>query len=120
MLSNCRRKLLLICICAFVCTVWLDCKAAESGVQYFRSNHGLADPACGALPSELDAPGALRWRVPLDPGHATPILSGGRIFLTAYEAESKALTVLALDAETGRILWRKGVVVSQVESTHPL
>lgn len=119
-MSNCRRKLLLFSICAFVGAVWLDGQAAESDVQYFRSNHGLADPSCGALPSQFDAPGTLRWRVPLDPGHATPVLSGGRIFLTAYKAESHELTVLALDANTGRILWRNGIMVSEVERTHPL
>jgi outer membrane protein assembly factor BamB len=119
-MSICRKKILLFSICAFVCAVWLDGQAAESGVKYFRSNHGLADPSCGALPSQFDAPGTLRWRVPLDPGHATPILSGGRIFLTAYQPDSLELTVLALDANTGRTLWRNGVVVSQVERTHPL
>ncbi len=58
--------------------------------------------------------------MPLSPGHATPIVSGGKIFLTAFQAESNELAVLALDAITGRILWRNGVTVSQVERTHPL
>ena len=120
MTSHCRQKLLLFSLCALVGPVWVDGQAAESDVNYFRSNHGLADPAYGALPSQFDTPGTLRWRVPLEPGHATPILSGGRIFLTAYKEESHELMVLALDAKTGRILWRRGVVVSQVEQTHPL
>jgi outer membrane protein assembly factor BamB len=47
-------------------------------------------------------------------------LSDGKIFLTAYHEESHELAVLALDASTGRILWRNGVTVSQVERTHPL
>jgi outer membrane protein assembly factor BamB len=115
-----REKLLLFSIFAFVCALWFDVQAAESDLKYFRSNHGLADLSCGALPSQLDAPGTLRWRVPLDPGHATPILSEGKIFLTAYHAESRELTVLALDTDTGRILWRNAVMVSQVERTHPL
>jgi outer membrane protein assembly factor BamB len=119
-MSSCWKKLLLYSTCALVCAVWLDGQAAESDLKYFRSNHGLADPSCGALPSQLDAPGTLRWRVPLDPGHATPILSGGKIFLTAYQPESNELTVLALDADTGQILWRNGTRVAQVERTHPL
>src|ERR1700722_2737458 len=120
MLLICRRKLLIFCVCAFVCAFWLGGQAAENGVGYFRSNHGLADPACGALPFQFDAPGNLRWRVPLDPGHATPIVSGGKIFLTAYHEETRELTVLALNANTGQILWRNGVTVSQVERTHPI
>src|SRR5271168_3350184 len=109
MMSNTRRRLILFSICVFFCAFWLGGQAAENGVEYFRSNHGLADPACGALPSQFDAPETLRWRAPLDPGHATPIVSGGKIFLTAYHGESRELTVLALDANTGRILWRNGV-----------
>jgi outer membrane protein assembly factor BamB len=119
MTPNRRMKLLLFSICALVCAVSLDGETA-SDLNYFRSNHGLADPSGGPLPSQFDAPGALRWRVPLDPGHATPILSGGEILLTAYQAEARALTVLALDADTGRILWRNGVSVPRVEQTHPL
>jgi outer membrane protein assembly factor BamB len=119
-MTNPFKKLLLFSIGACLGAVWLDGQAAESDVKYFRSNHGLADPSDGALPSHFDAPGSLRWRVPLDEGHATPIVSGGRIFLTAYQAESNELTVLALDATTGRTLWRNGVIVSQVERTHPI
>jgi outer membrane protein assembly factor BamB len=120
MISDCRQKLLLFSIGVFVGAAGLGAQAAESDVNYFRSNHGLADPSCGVLPSQFDTPGTLRWRVPLDPGHATPILRAGRIFLTAYRADSHELTVLALDADTGAILWRNGVMVSQVEQTHPL
>ncbi len=120
MMSNYPPKVVLFSVCVLVCALGPDGNAAEGEANYFRSNHGLADPACGALPAHLDAPGALRWRVPLEPGHATPILSGGRIFLTGYQAEQHELTVLALDAKAGRILWRKGVTVSQVERTHPL
>jgi outer membrane protein assembly factor BamB len=117
---NRRMKTVLLSICVLTCAACFEGHAAESDAQYFRSNHGLADVSCGVLPSQFDAPGALRWRVPLSPGHATPIVSGGKIFLTAYQAESNELAVLALDATTGRILWRNGVTVSQVERTHPL
>lgn len=119
-MSNCRKKVRLFSICVLVCAIWLEGQAAQGDVEYFRSNHGVADVSSGVLPSEFDAPGALRWRVPLDPGHATPIVSGGRIYLTAYREESNELAVLALDANTGGILWRNGVTVSQVERTHPL
>jgi outer membrane protein assembly factor BamB len=115
-----RKQLLLFSICALLGALWLNARAAESDVRYFRSDHGLADPACGALPSQLDAPGTLRWRTPLEPGHATPILCGGKIFLTGYREEAHELSVIAVDANTGAILWRKGVVVSRVEQTHPL
>lgn len=115
-----RAKLLLCCLGACVCAFAFDGYSAQSDLTYFRSDRGVADPSFGTLPSQLDAPGTLRWRRPLDPGHATPILSGGKIFLTAYQAESHELAVLGLDASTGEILWHSAVTVQQVERTHTL
>jgi len=113
-------KSLPIFLGVLLCAVGFDGRAAENDLKYFRSDHGLADPSDGPLPAQLDAPGALRWRVPLDPGHATPILNGEKMFLTAYRAESHELSVFALDANSGGILWSNGVTVSRVEQTHPL
>ena len=95
--------------------------AATAGEnKYFRSDHGVAGPAAGALPADLNAPAALRWRVPLPPGHSSPIVSGGRIFLTTYTAADHELATVALDEATGRQLWRRPIKVSQVERTHSL
>lgn len=120
MKSSRAKNVFLFCLGAGVGAFCVAGQAAQGDLKYFRSDQGLADSACGPLPSQFDGPETLRWRVPLDPGHATPIVDGGKIFLTAYQAESNALVVLALDAETGRVLWRNGVTVSQVEQTHPL
>ncbi len=91
--------------------------AAEA--KYFRWDAGVTHSA-GSLPSQFDAPETLRWRVPLDPGRSTPILLGGRIFLTTHHAESKELATIALDEATGRLLWRTPLVPERVEQTHPL
>ncbi|HEY3857358.1 MAG TPA: PQQ-binding-like beta-propeller repeat protein [Verrucomicrobiae bacterium] len=115
-----RTLLLKPAICALIFVALVDSRAGEIDAQYFRSDRGVADPACGKLPSEFDSSGNLRWRIPLDSGHATPILSGGKIFLTAYQEATRELAVLAIDAETGKVLWHNGVTVSAVEQTHPL
>jgi outer membrane protein assembly factor BamB len=117
-MSNGRFKLFFFC--AFLCAICLDVRGADSEIQYFRSNHGVADASSGSLPSQFDALGTLRWRVPLNPGHATPIVRGGKIFLTAYKEDTRDLSLLALDANSGAILWSNGVSVSRVEQTHPL
>jgi outer membrane protein assembly factor BamB len=109
-----------ILVCAILGGMLFHVWAAEGEEAYFRSNHGLADAANGALPADFDAAGAMRWRVPLEGGHATPMVGGRKIFLTQYEAGKNQLTVLALDAETGKVLWRNGVTVERVEQTHPL
>lgn len=93
---------------------------ADAAPGFFRSDHGLADPAFGALPASLEAPSAIRWRVPLDPGHSSPIRCQGRIFITSSQSGSHDLTVLALAAESGKLLWQKTITVPKVEATHQI
>src|SRR2546426_9629944 len=84
--------------------------------KYFRSDAGVARSA-GSLPENLDAPDTLCWRTPLDPGHSTPILHGGKIFLTTFRADSKQVATVALDEKTGRLLWRNALVPEHIEQT---
>lgn len=110
------RLFLLLCAVA-------TCAAAVAGstdARYFRSDDGVAGSGAGPLPDSFDAPGALRWRIPIDPGHSTPILVNGRIFLTTYRAESKELATIALDANAGQTLWRGPIAVERVEQTHQI
>ena len=93
--------------------------SAESKANYFRSDLGVSSSAA-ALPDNLEAPEALRWRATLDPGHSSPILSAGRIFLTTYREATKELATVALDAEDGHELWRRPVSVAHLEQTHPV
>jgi outer membrane protein assembly factor BamB len=104
--------------------VWVIASAAavagSADAKYFRSAPGVAGSGGGALPEDFGAAGELRWRAPLDPGHSTPVLSGGRIFLTGYRAESKELATIALDQETGQTLWSRAVAAARIEQTHPI
>src|SRR5262245_43367929 len=63
----------------------------EHRIQYFRSDFGIAPATAGPLPQRFDAPETLRWRVATESGQSTPIVSGGKIFLTSYRHESKEL-----------------------------
>lgn len=98
----------------------LASNAGAADPSYFRSDEGVGSAAAGQLPDHFDAPEALRWRTPLDSGHATPILVNGRIFLTTYRPESKELATVALDEKTGQTLWRRAVVPERIEQTHPI
>lgn len=81
---------------------------------YFRSDHGVAD---GAGPVDLASTNALSWRVPLDPGHSTPIAWGHQLFLTTYRSEGEELATVALDS-AGGTLWRQVAPISRVEAYH--
>src|SRR5439155_26418431 len=97
-----NRLLLILCVVAT--TAGSIARSADA--KYFRSDNGGAGSAAGPLPGDFVAPGALRWRVPVDSGHSTPILCDGKIFLTTYRAASKELATVALDENTGETLWR--------------
>ena len=87
--------------------------------KYFRSDGGVSR-STNSLPENLEAPEAQLWRVPLDAGHSTPILHGGKIFLTTFRPESNQLATVALDDQTGRLLWRTPLIPERVEQTHPI
>ena len=64
---------------------------------------GIQDGA--KLPAELGGARNVVWKTALPPGYSSPVLSGDRIFLTAFEGE-KLLTI-ALDRKTGQERWRR-------------
>jgi outer membrane protein assembly factor BamB len=46
------------------------------------------------------------WRQAVGPGHSSPVVAGGRVFLHAKVADKEAEEVIAWDAVTGKELWR--------------
>lgn len=92
---------------------------SSRGIEYFRADAGVPRSS-GALPEDLNVPETLKWRIPLDGGHSTPILESGKIFVTTYRADSKELATVALDQANGKVIWRNPVVPERVEETHPI
>jgi len=82
---------------------------------YFRSDLGVATGA-GKLPDSFDA--APRWRAPLDSGHSTPVIAGNRVFLTTYNAAAQELATVALDATSGRQIWKRVAPAAKIEAFH--
>ncbi len=113
------RPIALLLVCGTAALAFRAPAAAAVETTYFRADAGVAR-AAGPLPDRFDAPEALRWRVPLNPGRSSPILHGGRIFLTTFRAASKELATVALDETSGRLLWRSSLVPDRVEQTHPI
>ncbi len=70
----------------------------------FRGPNG-AGVVDGAVVGEPSLEENLIWKTDVPPGHSSPVIVGDHIYLTAVEDEE--LFTLALDRETGRILWRR-------------
>jgi len=100
---------------------------AEDWPQFRGAHQGLSLET--GLPLRWSGSSGLAWKTPLPgPGHSSPVVSGERIFLTAFEPQgavsniiwwrSGRLLVLCLDRQTGRILWQREVPAKRIEELH--
>jgi outer membrane protein assembly factor BamB len=71
----------------------------------FRGPNGSGISTAVNVPIEFGPSQNLIWRLPLPPGHSSPILQGDRIYLTGFRGD--ALVTIAIDRSTGRLLWER-------------
>jgi outer membrane protein assembly factor BamB len=71
----------------------------------FRGPNGAGVAETSALPDSMGPTTHVVWKTALPPGHSSPVISGDRIFLTAFEGDK--LFTIALDRASGKILWRR-------------
>jgi outer membrane protein assembly factor BamB len=74
----------------------------------FRGPNGSGVADGSALPAEFSASKNLRWKAPVPFARSSPVVTADRVFLTASEGDK--LITLALDRQTGKLLWRRDVV----------
>lgn len=90
-----------------VCLVVLLGGAAWGQWERFRGPNGTGVSESAGLPAEFGSGKNLIWRTELPPGHSSPVIGGGRIYLTAVEHDQ--LYTLCLEQSSGRILWKRGL-----------
>ena len=87
----------------------------------FRGPNASGVAAARNLPVEFGPEKNVIWKTDLPPGHSSPVIASGRIFLTAVDGESKAqvardkvadsgegrLWTICLDQATGKVLSRR-------------
>jgi len=82
--------------------------AAAAGAQdwdRFRGPNGAGISNHGGLPAVLDVEKTLRWKATVPPGHSSPIITHGRVFMTGYEGDR--LIVLCYLLDDGRLSWKQ-------------
>jgi outer membrane protein assembly factor BamB len=71
------------------------------------------------LPVKWSPTENVRWKTPLPAdGNSTPIISGGRLFLTQATEGGKKRSLWCLDRATGKLLWERTVHYAEKEPTH--
>jgi outer membrane protein assembly factor BamB len=71
----------------------------------FRGPQGLGLSTDQNLPVSIGREKNVVWKTAVPPGHSSPILTGSRIFLTAYDGDQ--LVTICLDRATGKEQWRR-------------
>ena len=79
--------------------------AAPADWPRFRGPNGSGVSDAKDVPTEFGPQKNLLWRLPLPPGHSSPILFRDRIYLTAFRGDT--LVTIAIDRIQGRIVWER-------------
>lgn len=69
-----------------------------------------------ALPGEIGPSKNLLWRTPLPPGHSSPAVHDGRIYVTG--TDGKRLFTLGLDGVSGAVVWSAEAPHDRLEIVH--
>jgi outer membrane protein assembly factor BamB len=101
-----------------LCLVVLLAGAARGQWDRFRGPNGAGVYDSPGLPAEFGLAKNLVWRLELPPGHSSPVISGGRIYLTAVEHEQ--LHTFCVEQSSGRMLWRREAPRPRREKLHSL
>jgi outer membrane protein assembly factor BamB len=98
--------------------------AADGGSSSWDQFHGPNGAGIASddaeAPVEFGPDKNLLWRTELPPGHSSPCVAAGRIFLTAYVPEGKLLKTVCLDAKTGQTLWEQRAPAEAIEKHHEI
>ena len=82
----------------------------------FRGPNGTGVGDATGLPTEFGPGRNMAWKAAIPFGRSSPIVAGGRIFLTAADGDN--LITLSYDAATGRQLWRKDLKRTHAHKTY--
>jgi outer membrane protein assembly factor BamB len=93
----------------------------------FRGPNGSGVSSATRLPVHFGPGRNVLWKAALPPGHSSPVIAGGRVFVTAVEGEARAaaadpggrLVTICLDAGTGAVLWTRAAPRPRRERFQP-
>ncbi len=82
----------------------------------FRGPNGQGVAEAAHPPTTFSPSENVLWSVELAPGHSSPSVWGGRIFLTTFN--EGALHCRAIERASGKLLWSGDVPATSIEHTH--
>ena len=108
-------------ILAALSVAFVPLAASSEDWPGWRGPRGDGTSSEKTVPVKWNATDNLAWKTPLPGGgHASPIVSGDRVFTVAAVEQTEGRDLLCLDRKSGRVLWHKTVVTSPFEKKHKL
>lgn len=89
---------------------------AQPSWPQFRGVNGQGVAESAHPPTTFSTSENAVWAVEIPPGHSSPCIWGGRIFLSTFE--ESGLQCRAYDRATGKLLWSRDVPAKKIERTH--
>ena len=102
--------------CAIALILWASSLHAQW--PQFRGPHGSGILETTELAVTFGPGENVRWEEAVPAGKSSPIVTDGRLFLTAHEGQS--LLVLCFDRLTGRLLWKREIEKGRTEGRNTL
>ena len=93
-------------LCALPFLAWIAADADNQWTQ-FRGPNGSGVDSAGGYPVEFSPSKNVVWKMPVPYGQSSPVVAGGRVYLTASEGDR--LLTICLDAKTGNRLWQREI-----------
>lgn len=90
--------------------------AQEGAWRQFRGPNGSGVGTGTGYPVEFGPGKNVVWKAALPYGQSSPVVVGGRVYVTASEG-SKLLTI-SLDAKTGKEFWRREISKRRQQNTY--
>ncbi|MDQ3418490.1 MAG: PQQ-like beta-propeller repeat protein [Acidobacteriota bacterium] len=101
-------KVRLLMSAGALCAFLIAAPGTASGQwPQFRGPNGSGIDSGAAYPSTFSPAKNVVWKAAVPAGQSSPVVAGGHVYLTASEGDR--LLTIALDAATGRELWRREI-----------
>ena len=104
-----------VCVGALSCVLAFDAGTAYGQWPQFRGPNGSGVGSATGYPVTFSPKSNVVWKSAVPYGQSSPVIVGDRVYLTA--SDSGKLLTMALDAATGREVWRREI---QPARTHKI
>ena len=83
----------------------------------YRGPNGTGVSDETGLPDRLDKDANVAWKTAVPLGNSSPVVIDSRLYITGYDGEQRLL--LAIDASTGKEIWRQATKRDRIDTPHP-